>query len=134
MIYLDTNILIYAFCKNVDNVEQKKISQEILKSAISQQKLILSEVILYEFAFVSKKLKESTYAIQANLAYLLKYVKEANIHNEVIELMNKIDSYKHSFDSYHIVFSDFFKCSEFITFDNGFQQFSKYAKTKIKII
>jgi len=31
MIYLDTNVLIYAFCKNVDNLEQKKLSQEILK-------------------------------------------------------------------------------------------------------
>lgn len=31
MIYLDTNVLIYAFCKNVDNEEQKTLSQEILK-------------------------------------------------------------------------------------------------------
>jgi len=46
MIYLDTNILIYAFCKNVDNLEQKNLSQEILRHTISQQKLLLSEIVL----------------------------------------------------------------------------------------
>ena len=32
MEYFDTNIYIYAFCKNIDNQEQKEISQKLLKN------------------------------------------------------------------------------------------------------
>lgn len=134
MIYLDTNVLIYAFCKNVDNSEQKKLSQEILKSAIASNKLLISEIVLYEFAFVSQKLKESNDVIKMNLDFLSKYIKSADVHSETISLMSKISSYKHSFDTYHIVFSNYFNCSELVTFDSGFNQFCDYSKTKITIV
>lgn len=130
MIYLDTNVLIYAFCKNVDNLEQKKHSQEILKSAIASNKLLLSEIVLYEFAFVSLKLKESNDVVKMNLDFLSKYIKSADVHSEAITLMSKISSYKHSFDTYHI----YFNCSELVTFDSGFKQFCDYSKTKITIV
>ena len=41
MIYLDTNIYVYAFCNNVDNQEQKNISQKILKEAVYNKQLIV---------------------------------------------------------------------------------------------
>ncbi len=110
MIYLDTNVLIYAFCKNVDDIQQKKRSQEILKTAIVEKKLLISEITLYEFVYVSYKLKESTDVIKANVAYLSKYVKSANIYDDVIKFINQTDSFQHSFDAYHIVFSNFFNC------------------------
>lgn len=134
MIYLDTNVLIYAFCKNVDNEEQKRISQEILRDAVSQQKLLLSEIVLYEFAFVSKKLKEDDAVIVNNISFLLKYVKKADICNEVIEFMKTTNSYRHSFDIYHIVVSNHFGCSKLVTFDSSFKKFQKYSTTKIEIL
>lgn len=134
MIYLDTNVLIYAFCKNVDNEEQKKLSQEILKSSISNQKLLLSEIVLYEFSFVSQKLKEDKQVIELNLAFLSKFAKLADIKQEVLSLMQKTDSYQHSFDVYHVCFSDYFNCSELITFDNGFKKFIDHSKTAIKVL
>ncbi len=134
MIYLDTNILIYAFCKNVDNLEQKKLSQEILKSAIASNKLLISEIVLYEFAFVSQKLKESNDIIKMNLDFLSKYIKRADICSEAITLMSETSSYKHSFDAYHIAFGNYFNCSELVTFDNGFKQFCDYSKMKITIV
>jgi len=57
VIYLDTNIYIYAFCNNVDDQNQKAISQEILREAVKEKKLVVSELILYEFAFVARKIK-----------------------------------------------------------------------------
>ena len=76
MIYLDTNILIYAFCKNVDNETQKHKAQEILKeSIISKQLLVLSEISLYEFAFICKKLKEELEVINDNIDFLSRYIK-----------------------------------------------------------
>ena len=133
MIYLDTNVLIYAFCKNVDNIKQQKISQNILKTAIKNKNLLLSEVILYEFAFVSKKLEEIPQVIDNNLEFLSKYVRSCNIYDDVIELMKITNSYKYSFDCYHTVFSNYFN-AELITFDAGFKRFKKYSQNKITIL
>jgi len=38
VIYLDTNIYIYAFCNNVDDQNQKVISQKILREAVKEKK------------------------------------------------------------------------------------------------
>ena len=69
MIYLDTNILVYAFCNNVDNIHQKEQSQKVLESVIKSKSLILSEIVLYAFAFVSNKLKEDRELINDNLKF-----------------------------------------------------------------
>ena len=69
MVYFDTNIYIYAFCQNVDNALQKELSQKLLKQYASSQELVISEVILYEFAFISKKLDEDIGIIQKNLEW-----------------------------------------------------------------
>jgi len=58
MIYLDTNIFVYALSKNVDDLSQKEKALYYLREAIKENSLIVSEIVLYEFAFVSKKLCE----------------------------------------------------------------------------
>lgn len=135
MIYLDTNIYIYAFCKNVDNKEQKAISQKILKDAVSQKKLIVSELILYEFAFVAKKLKENENSIIENLQFLSKYkYNSPDISDTVINILEKKSVFKDSFDVYHICFSNYYNCSELITFDSGFKKFKDFSITNIKVL
>jgi predicted nucleic acid-binding protein len=134
MIYFDTNVLVYAFCKNVDNQEQKIASQDILKSSISNKTLLLSEIVLYEFSFICKKLKESDETIKLNLEFLSKYVKNGDIRVDVIDLMDKTSSYKDSFDVYHICFSNHFACTEIVTFDRGFKKFINHSKTNINIL
>lgn len=126
--------MIYAFCKNVDNQEQKNTSQNILKSAILEQKLLLSEVSLYEFAFVSQKLQESKDITKSNLDFLSKYIKTVDVCSDVIAMMNLTSSYKNSFDVYHIVFSNAYNCSKLITFDKGFDQFRGYTKVEIEVL
>lgn len=75
MIYIDTNILVYAFCKNVDDENQKQKAQEILKESIISKQLILSEISLYEFAFICKKLEEKLEVINDNIDFLSRYIK-----------------------------------------------------------
>jgi predicted nucleic acid-binding protein len=135
MIYLDTNIYIYAFCKNVDNQEQKAISQKILKEAVSQKSLIVSEVVLYEFAFVAKKLKENEKSILDTLQFLSKYkYNSPDISDKVIDLLEKKSVFKDSFDVYHVCFSNYYNCRELITFDNGFKRFQDFSITTIRIL
>ncbi len=135
MIYLDTNIFVYAFCKNVDDHSQKIKSQEILKESIKNDALIISEIVLYEFAFVSKKLEEDTKVIDNNLKFLSNYEQIATeISSDVLSLMSKTSSYKQSFDIYHLCFSNHFNCTEFITYDNGFKKFQDFSYAKIDIL
>ncbi len=135
MIYLDTNVLIYAFCKDVDDLLQKERSQEILRSSILNGELIVSEILLYEFAFVSKKLDEDVVVIDKNLEFLSKYLKYTpDVVAKAIKLICDTQSYRDSFDIYHLTFANHFKCDNIFTFDSGFKKFKKYSKAKITIL
>ena len=49
MTYLDTNVLLYALCKNIDNQKQKEVSQDFLRHAIKSLNLLVSEIALVGF-------------------------------------------------------------------------------------
>ena len=44
--------VLYAFCQNVDNEIQKKISIDLVEKSIKDDSLLVSEVLLCEFAFI----------------------------------------------------------------------------------
>ncbi len=73
MVYFDTNVLIYAFTKNVDDEKQKNISVQMVGEAIEKGDLIVSELILCEFAFISNKLKETSLYISSFDVYHLAF-------------------------------------------------------------
>ena len=134
MEYFDTNVYIYAFCKNIDNQEQKEISQKLLKDRASKNNLIVSEIILYEFAFSCKKLKEDPITIQNNLNFLSRYVKttDISIHKRVIDIFENTNLYTSSFDVFHLAFCEHHNC-KLITFDRGFKKLQNISKIKIDI-
>jgi len=134
MEYFDTNIYIYAFCQNIDNQEQKELSQKMLKDRASNNSLLISEIILYEFAFICKKLKEDPISIQKNLNFLSRYVKstDINIHKRVLEIFEKTSSYSHSFDIFHLAFCEHNNC-KLVTFDKGFKKLKNISKIEIDI-
>ena len=129
MEYFDTNVYIYAFCNNIDNQEQKEISQKLLKDRASNNTLVVSEIILYEFAFSCKKLKEDPVTIQKNLKFLSRYVKETNIniHKRAIEIFEETNLHNNSFDIFHLAFCEYNNC-KLITFDKGFKKLQNISK------
>ncbi len=134
MEYFDTNIYIYAFCKNIDDKNQKEISQKLLKDRASNNNLLVSEIILYEFAFSCKKLKEDPITIQKNLKFLSRYVKhtDINVHKRVLEIFENTNLYNSSFDVFHLAFCEENKC-KLITFDKGFKKLQAISKIEINI-
>ena len=134
MVYFDTNIYVYAFSKNVDDINQKEISQKLLKEAVKTNKLLVSEIILYEFAFISKKIKEDENVIQNNLEFLSKYVKsiDNSIHKRVLQIFDKTNLYNSSFDLFHLAFAEFYE-AKLITFDKGFKKLKKITTIEIEI-
>ncbi len=135
MVYFDTNIYIYAFCQNVDDEAQKAFSQELLKKYASNQALILSEIVLYEFAFICKKLGEKPETIQKNLEFLSRYLLpiDKSVHIRVLQIFDETLLYHSSFDVFHLAFCESRECG-FITFDKGFKKLQEVAKIEIEIV
>ena len=135
MVYFDTNIYIYAFCKNVDNIQQKTLSQNLLKEYASKQELVVSEIILYEFAFICHKLGESSDTIQKNLLFLSRYLVniDATVHQRVLEIFEDTARYSSSFDVFHLAFSESRGC-KLLTFDKGFKKLQNIAQIQIELL
>ena len=94
----------------------------------------MSEIILYEFAFICKKLNENSITIQKNLKFLAKYVKytDINIHKRVIEIFEETNLHNSSFDIFHLAFCEYNEC-KLITFDKGFKKLQNISKIEIDI-
>ena len=134
MVYFDTNVLIYAFAENVDDQKQKDISVKLVGEAIENGSLIVSELILCEFAFISNKLKENKTEIDNNLEFLSEYLQpnDSSIYKRMLEILKETSLYISSFDVYHLAFSEFYN-TKLITFDKGFKKLREIAKIEIVI-
>jgi len=89
MVYFDTNVLLYAFAKNIDDINQGRISTQLVEKAIENDSLILSEITLCEFAFVSYKIDEDKKNIDDNLDFLSTFLQLSNfnINQRVLEIL-----------------------------------------------
>lgn len=134
MVYFDTNVLLYAFTKNIDDKKQREISTILVEEAIDNDTLIVSEVILCEFAFVSNKLNEDKNDIDNNLEFLSTFLQPSNfsINQRMIEILNKTNLYISSFDVYHLAFAEYHNTKLF-TFDKGFKKLQNISKIEVII-
>ncbi len=134
MVFFDTNVLIYALCQNLDDTEQQNISVELFEKAILNRSIILSELVLCEFAFTSKKLNEDENIINQNLKYLSQFVKSnnQNISKRIIDIISRTNLFKSSFDIFHLAFCEENNC-KLITFDKGFKKLQTISKIEIDI-
>ena len=134
MEYFDTNIYIYAFCNNIDNENQKEISKKLIRESIKNHTIVVSEIILYEFVFTSKKLKEDEVLIEQYLDYLTQFLKpiNPNINKRAVEILKQTKQYQSSFDIFHLAFAEENNC-KLITFDKGFKKLQAISKIEIEI-
>jgi predicted nucleic acid-binding protein len=134
MVYFDTNVLLYAFSKNIDDEKQKDISVKLVGEAIENESLIVSDLILCEFAFISNKLKENKDEIDENLKFLSEYLKpvDVSIHQRMLEILKETSLYISSFDVHHLAFSEFYN-AKLITFDKGFKKLKNISEIEISI-
>ena len=134
MVYFDTNVLLYAFTKNIDDRKQRDISTVLVEEAIDNDTLIVSEVILCEFAFVSNKLNEDKNDIDNNLEFLSTFLQPSNfsITQRMLEILEETGLYISSFDVYHLAFAEYHNTKLF-TFDKGFKKLQNISKIKLVI-
>jgi len=71
MQFFDTNVLIYGFVKNVDDKHQQQTSINLIENALSSNNFVISDVVLYEFAFIANKLEEKKENIDSFLIIIM---------------------------------------------------------------
>ena len=96
MIYLDTNILLYATLSQVDTQSQQDRAIEILSEFVESKRLLLSNLNLLEYAFVMKKVQEDNQKIESALQLFQLFVKDEKreFSGELIRLLNNDYSFK----------------------------------------
>ncbi len=135
MIYFDTNIYLYAFLSRIDDESQQNKSIDILEKSLADNSVVSSEINLYEYAFVTKKHNESQEDIKKYLDFLSRFIKPSNdIYIRALEIMNQEDFYKHSFDVFHLAFSEHYNCKKLVTFDKGFKKLQNITDVEIIIL
>ena len=103
MIYLDTNILLYATLSQTDTPSQQDKAIEILKELINNQTLLLSNLNLLEYSFVMKKAKEDSLKIKSALEIFQSFVKNepTGFSENLLEILDNDYAFKNSFDLYY---------------------------------
>lgn len=136
MIYLDTNVLLYATLTHVDTPSQQDKAINILKECIGSGSLVLSNLNLLEYAFVMSKAKEEKSKIENALGLFQAFVKDEK-EKFSTSLMRTLDNdyaFRNSFDIYHVVFAHAHACEKIITFDQGFKKFQALFTLDIEIL
>ena len=136
MIYLDTNVLLYATLTKVDTISQQKRAIEIIEELIEDKEILLSNLSLLEYAFVMSKAKEDKEKIESALELFQLFVKDEKkgFNKLLVEFLNSSYSFKNSFDLYHVIFANSYNCEKIITFDRGFKKFYDIFNIKIEIL
>ena len=136
MIYLDSNVLIYATLSIVDTPSQQEKAIETVKELINNETLLLSNLNLLEYAFVMKKAKEDSEKIESALELFQTFVQDEkyNFHSELMAFLNNDYAFKNSFDLYHIIFANAYNCQKIITFDKGFKKFRNSFDIEIEVL
>ena len=136
MIYLDTNVLLYATLSEVDTQSQQDKAIEVIKELIDNDTLLLSNLNLLEYAFVMKKAKEDSEKIESALELFQSFVKNEQkaFSNELMQMLNNDYAFKNSFDLYHVAFANSYGCTKLFTFDKGFKKFQGICSVEIEVL
>jgi len=135
MVYLDTNVLIYASVEQ--DMAKKERSLELLDVLIGEAKLVLSTLVLQEFAFTMSKLKVENEIIRKDCDFYLDYVlveQDVFTLKKAIELCCDEDYCKNINDIIHLLLAEKSKCDRLITFDRDFKRLERYSDIKVEVL
>lgn len=135
MVYLDTNILIYASIEQ--DIAKKERSLEILDKLISKRELVLSTLVLQEFVFTLAKLKVESKIIEQDSDFYMEYV---SVEQDVFSLKRAIsiccsENYCRNInDVIHLLLAEKAKCNKIITFDSDFKRLEVLADIEVEVL
>lgn len=134
MVYVDTNILIYAGVEQ--DLNKKTIAMRLLENHAQNNTLQLSLLSLQEYSFTFAKLNIDNAITHQDIHYYSNHVKHLitkEIFLSAIELCTKINYHKNINDVIHLKFAEQ-HCDKLITFDNDFKKLKPYTDMEIEIL
>jgi len=135
MVYLDTNVLIYA-CINQDDAKKMAKSQSIVRDLFETQDLILSPISIQELIYTLSRLNISSQQINDNYRFFKQfcvYGINVDIIDSAVELSLKLNLGKNINDIIHLKYAENY-CSKLITFDNDFKKLKEISSIEIQIL
>jgi len=135
MVYLDTNILIYASVEQ--SVEKKITALDLIKKLIDHKELMLSTLVLQEFVFTLAKLGVDNDIIKKDSDFYFDFV---NVEYDYTTLRKSVisccenNSCKNINDVIHLYLAQKSKCRKIVTFDRGFKKMKPLSNIEIEIL
>jgi predicted nucleic acid-binding protein len=134
VIYLDTNILIYASVNQT--IEKMEKSQNLILEAIAENNLIISPLVIQEYVFTLNKLKINSALIYNKSIVFEKYCRhyiDSGIISDATSLASQIDFFGNINDIVHLKYAENY-CSKLVTYDADFNKLKPYSKIGIEIL
>ena len=135
MVYLDTNVLIYASVNQ--STDKKKQAIDLIERLIDDEALMLSTLVLQEFVFTLAKLKIGSNIIKKDSDFYFDFVNieyDYSTLREAVKSCCVSDNCKNINDIIHIHLAEKSKCKKLITFDADFKKLMPLSKLKIEIL
>lgn len=134
MVYVDTNVLIYAsYNQGINKLQQ---SQTLLTNLKNSNNLLLSPLVLQEFIFTCAKLKLP----KSNIAKQYKCFRQfsdGSISSDLLDLAYDLcatlNFQRNINDAIHLKFAEKY-CQKLITFDADFKRFVPHTNLEIEIL
>ena len=135
MVYIDTNVLVYASVEQ--DIFKKEKSLKLLEKYANDGKLVLSTLTLQEFSFTLAKLKVDSEIIRKDSDFYMDFVSvEQDVFTlkKAIELCCSEDYCKNINDIIHLLLAEKSKCKMLITFDSDFKRLEQYSDVRVDVL
>ncbi len=135
MVYLDTNILIYASVEQ--DAYKKETSLKILEDLIENNQLALSTLALQEFIFTMAKLGIDNKIIKNDSDFYFNFVNIEYDHTTLKKAMECCTSHnfcKNINDVVHLYLAEKSKYKKLLTFDSDFKKLAPLSDIRLEIL
>ena len=134
MVYLDTNVLIYASIEQ--DIEKKGKSLDIIEHLVKNKELILSPLVIQEFIFTLSRLKVDREIIEYDTKFYFNFVSEnytKKMLEEALALCLEEKNCKNINDILHMKLATQY-ASRLLTYDSDFKKLQKHTEIEIKLL
>jgi len=134
MVYLDTNVLIYATIEQ--DIRKKEKSLDVIEYLVKSGELILSPLVMQEFIFTLSKLKVDREIIEYDTAFYFNFVSEnytKKMLEEALNLCLEEKNCKNINDILHMKLATQY-ATKLLTYDSDFKKLQKYTDIEIEIL
>ena len=133
MVYVDSNVLIYAAVEQ--DLAKKKRCIALLETYIAENQLLISLLVLQEYVFTLAKLKVDVLIIEKDVWFYSEFAHPVakQMFLDSFALCAKIDFFRNINDVIHLMFAQQ-HCDKLITFDADFQKLQPHTGLEIEIL